>query len=178
MTTQFKRITPEVYLAQERVVTVSRTHLEDFQAMAASNPRHRARLCAHKESANRINEMFIALTGDAYIRPHRHLNKSESFYIIAGTAAVIFFNASGQIEDAVEIGDYASGRPFFYRTEDSRYHTQIVTSSSLLVHEVTNGPFSPADTEWAPWSPDESDPAKVRSYLDDLKRQLASRSRE
>lgn len=175
MTTGFKRITPEVYVAQNRVVTVSHADLAAFQEMAAGNPRHRARLCAHKENANRINEMFIALTGEAYIRPHRHLNKSESFYIIAGTATVIFFNSTGLIEEALDIGDYGSGRPFCYRIEDSRYHTQIVTSESLLVHEVTNGPFNPADTEWAPWSPDESDPALVRAYLDGLKQQLCQR---
>lgn len=175
MTTHFKRITPEVYVAQDRVVTVSQKDLAAFQLRATETLRHRSRLCAHKENANRINEMFIALTGEAYIRPHRHLNKSESFYVIAGTATLIFFDEAGRIEQAIEIGDYGSGRPFFYRTEDSRYHTQIVTSASLVFHEVTNGPFNPADTEWAPWSPDESDPAPVNAYLDGLKRQIANR---
>ena len=168
-----KAINNEVFVAEDDVVTVSRDGIAAFQQQAARNARHRARLCAHKDNGNRIHEMFIALTGDAYIRPHRHINKSESFHVIEGTATVVFFDDDGKIEEVIHIGDYLSGRPFYYRNEDARFHTQIVTSERLVFHETTNGPFNQADTVLAPWSPEESDCTEVMAYMDKLKREVA-----
>ena len=154
-------------------MTVDQNCIESFKQQAARTSRHRARLCAHKNIENRIHEMFIALTRDAYIRPHRHINKSESFFVVEGTATVVFFDDAGKIEQVVEIGDYRSGKPFYYRNEDARFHTQIVTSERLVFHETTNGPFNRADTVLAPWSPEETDIAAVRGYLERLKREAS-----
>lgn len=171
--TRVKTINNEVYVAEDHVVQVGRDSIEVFQKQAVLNARHRARLCTHKEAENRINEMFIALTRNAYIRPHRHVNKSESFHVIEGTATVVFFNDTGKIEEVFDIGDYRSGKPFYYRNEDARFHTQIVTSQSLVFHEITNGPFNRADTVLAPWSPEDTDAAGVKSYMEQLKLEVA-----
>lgn len=168
-----KSINAEVYVAEDHVVQVGRDGMAEFQQMAARNERHRARLCAHKENQNRIHEMFIALTGNAYIRPHRHINKSESFHVIEGTATVVFFGDAGEIEEVFEIGDYHSGKPFYYRNEDARFHTQVVTSEKLIFHETTNGPFNRADTVLAPWSPEDTDTAAVKAYMENLKLEVA-----
>ena len=37
------------------------------------------------------------------------------------------------------------------------------------MHETTNGPFVPNETEFAPWCPDGSDPAELLAYLDRLR---------
>src|SRR4029078_8705885 len=97
---------------------------------------------------------------------HRHLNKSESFHVIEGAATVVFFDDAGRIEEIFEIGDYRSGKPFYYRNEDARFHTQIVTSEKLVFHETTNGPFNRAETVLAPWSPEDTDAAAVRTYME------------
>ena len=171
--TRAKAINSEVFVAEDHLVTVSRDSLVAFHEHAARNPRHRARLCAHKDNENRIHEMFIVLTDDVYIRPHRHINKSESFHVIEGTATVVFFDDAGRIQEVVHVGDYLSGRPFYYRNEDARFHTQIVTSESLVFHETINGPFKRADTIFAPWSPEESDSIEVMAYMVKLKREVA-----
>lgn len=168
-----KPINNEVYVAEDHVVQVGRDGMAEFQQMAARNARHRARLCAHKENQNRIHEMFIALTGNAYIRPHRHVNKSESFHVIEGAATVVFFDDAGKIVEVFEIGDYHSGKAFYYRNEDARFHTQIVTSEKLVFHETTNGPFNRADTVLAPWSPEDTDTAAVKAYMENLKLEVA-----
>lgn len=168
-----KLINNEVYVAEDHVVKVGQDSIEEFQQQAARNARHRARLCAHKDVENRIHEMFIALTKDAYIRPHRHVNKSESFHVIEGTATVVFFDDAGKIVEVLEIGDYQSGKPFYYRNDDARFHTQIVTSEKLVFHETTNGPFNRADTVLAPWSPEDTDAASVKTYMGQLKLEVA-----
>lgn len=171
--TRTKPINNEVFVAQDHLVTVDQNCVESFKQQSMRTSRHRARLCAHKSIESPIHEMFIALTQDAYIRPHRHINKSESFHVIEGTATVVFFDDAGRIEEAIEIGDYRSGKPFYYRNEDARFHTQIVTSNGLVFHETTNGPFNAADTVLAPWSPVESDIAAVKAYLDRLREEIS-----
>ena len=169
-----RKINDEVYVAEAHVVQVDQQSIDAFNQQAKHTSRHRARLCAHKENENRIHEMFIALTKDAYIRPHRHINKSESFHVIEGTAIVIFFTDGGTIEEVFEIGDFRSGKPFYFRNEDDRFHTQIVTSDRLVFHETTNGPFNRADTVLAPWSPEDTNAAGVKNYMDELKRAVTT----
>ena len=171
----FSQTSPEVYVAQGGVVQVNQAHIQALKAQATANPRQRARLCAHRSSEDRLHEMLIVLTRNVYIRPHRHLGKMESFHVIEGTAQVLFFSESGAIDEIVELGDARSGKCFYFRLEDPRYHTQIITSEHLVFHETTNGPFNRDQTIFAPWSPAENEPAAVRQYLDALKQQVAQR---
>jgi cupin fold WbuC family metalloprotein len=170
-----KRVNDEVFLAEYGLVLVDQAQIDFLETQAARNPRHRARLCAHKDGQDRIHEMLIALTQEVYIRPHKHLNKSESFHVIAGSAMVVYFDDAGGIADVVYIGDASSGRPFYFRDDDERYHTQVITSPFLVFHEVTNGPFNRADTLFAPWSPEETDAQAVQAFLEELKCRAALR---
>jgi cupin fold WbuC family metalloprotein len=166
---RIKKINDEVFVAEDCLVQVDSAQMHALKEQAARNPRHRVRLCAHKDAQDRLHEMLIVLTNKVYIQPHKHLNKTESFHVIEGTATVVFFNIHGGIADIIRIGDAGSGRPFYFRNDDPRYHTQIITSDYLVFHEITNGPFNRADTIFAPWSPDESNPDAVRKFMDDLK---------
>jgi hypothetical protein len=51
----------------------------------------------------------------------------------------------------------------------------IVRSDVLVVHETTNGPFRPEETEFAPWAPDETDEAGQTLFLDRLEKEIAGR---
>jgi len=173
--TRIKKVNDEVFVAEDPIVQVDQAQLDELKAQAARNPRHRARLCAHKGGEDRLHEMLIVLTKDVYIRPHKHINKTESFHVIDGSAIVIFFDESGAIQEVINVGDEKSGRPFYFRNDDPRYHTQIITSDFLTFHETTNGPFNRADTIFAPWSPPETDAAAAAEYQKTL-RAAVSRS--
>jgi cupin fold WbuC family metalloprotein len=134
---------------------------------AAKNPRQRMRICAHRSSDDRLHEMLIVLTGKTYIRPHKHLNKSESFHLIEGEADAIFFDDAGKVTETIKLGP---GRQFFYRIEEPRFHTLLIRSDFLVFHETTNGPFNRADTLFAPWSPEETDLAGAQRFMESLRR--------
>jgi len=168
----FQEVNPEVFVAQGGIVQVQSSHLETLKVRASANPRQRARLCAHRSPEDRLHEMLIVLTRNVYIRPHKHLGKMESFHVIQGSAKVVFFQENGSLDEIVELGDAASGKCFYFRIDDPRYHTQIITSEHLVFHETTNGPFNRADTVFAPWAPAENEPDAVRAYLEILKRSL------
>jgi hypothetical protein len=66
------------------------------------------------------------------------------------------------------MGPLASGRPFFYRIASPLFHTLLIRSSVLVFHETTGGPFRRSDTLFAPWAPEDGDPAAVTRFLADL----------
>jgi len=160
----------EVLIAAEPVVTVTRVDVDQLRVRALQNVRRRMRLCAHPAIDSKVHEMLIVHARDTYVRPHKHLGKSESFHIVEGTANVLLFSDSGAVQRVISMGDYASGRVFYYRLAEPLYHSLIITSDVIVFHEVTSGPFKRDETVFAPWAPDESDPAAVQKFIERLKK--------
>ena len=164
----FKQLTEEVWVTDTPFMSVTRAEIDALKERAAHNARQRMRICAHPVDTNRLHEMLIVLTGQTYIRPHKHLNKSESLHLIEGQADAVFFDDDGRVAEVVSLGDYASGKPFYYRIAEPRFHTLVVRSECLVFHETTNGPFNRQDTIFAPWAPEESELANRHQFMKEL----------
>jgi len=158
----------EVAFATEAVVKVSQEEIAALKRKSGTTARKRTRFCAHRDMDDQLHEMLIALKRDTYIRPHKHLSKSESFHIIEGEVDVVVFDDAGNATDVIRMGDYQSGLIFYYRLSEPCYHTLHIRSETLVLHETTNGPFQPSDTTFAPWAPEESDPASVANFMNRL----------
>lgn len=169
-----KRINDEVFVAKESIVVLGDEELAFIREKAFSSPRKRSRICAHRHPEDLLHEMFIALSKQTYIQPHRHRQKSESFHIIEGTVDVVLFEDDGAIHDVVRLGCFGSGRACFYRLDSLRYHTLLIRSELLVMHEVTNGPFDRELTEYAPFAPDEKDLELIKNYEQRLSLQLVA----
>lgn len=150
------------------IVTVTRRMIDQLEAVAAAQPLKRARLCAHRSSEDPLHEMLIVLARGTYIRPHRHFGKSESFHVIEGTCNLVLFDDMGDIQRVISLGTYESGKIFFYRLSEAMYHTVLVTSERFIIHETTNGPLRPHDSEFAVWSPAAEDANAARDYVNAL----------
>jgi len=159
--TSARVVTEEVLVATGGVVRVAAADLAEIRGRGACGPRKRARLCAHRTPVDPLHEMLICLARGTYIRPHRHPGKSESFHLIEGELDVVLFDDCGEVREVVRMGTYASGKTFFYRLGKPWFHMVLVNTPHVLLHETTNGPFDPADTEFAPWAPAEGDPASA-----------------
>ena len=164
-----KQINEEVLYAQDRIVKVGRAEIEMLKERVLQNERHRIRLCAHDSpDSSGVHEMFVALTRESYVKPHKHVGKSESFHIIEGSADLAVFDDSGNVTEVIRLGDYLSGHRMYYRMSQPYFHTPLVTSEVLVFHEITDGPFSRSDTEFASWAPDDADGAAGREYVAQL----------
>ena len=157
----------EVRYATDAIVLVDATDVARLKREAEQNARRRIRLCAHHSVESRLHEMLIVHTRDTYVRPHKHLGKSESFHVIEGDVDVVIFDDEGGVTDVIPMGAFASGRPFFYRIAEPLFHTLLIRSDVLVFHETTGGPFRRDDTVFAPWAPDDGD-AAVKRFLADL----------
>jgi len=158
----------EVLIATGGVVKATISDLAVVCDRGIRSARKRARLCAHDDAADPIHEMLICLARETYVRPHRHAKKSESFHIIEGELDVVLFENDGAIRDVIRMGPYRAGHVFFYRLNESRFHTVLVNSPHALIHETTNGPFNPDETEFATWSPVE-DHRDVAQFVNRLR---------
>jgi cupin fold WbuC family metalloprotein len=172
---RYREYNAEVLYAEDRIVQVDRQDIAMLVARAAENPRKRVRLCAHRDTKDRLHEMLIVHARDCYVRPHKHRNKSEAFHVIHGRVDIVLLDEAGHVVEVVEMGDYASGRKFYYRLADPLYHTLLIRTDYVVFHEITNGPFDREDTLFAPWAPSDTDPVAARSFLAGLARQVKQR---
>jgi len=169
-----KQQNEEVLYADGRIVMVGRQDIEFLKAKADMNQRKRIRLCAHRTVDDSLHEMLIVHTRDTYVRPHKHVNKTESFHLIEGSAQVVVFDEEGNILEIVQMGDYSSGKQFYYRMAESLYHTLLITSDHLVFHETANGPFIRSDTVFPPWAPDGNDDTARKEFVERLLQSVKS----
>src|SRR5262249_50828184 len=155
-----KKVNDEVYNATEAIIRLDRRAVEFICECALQSPRGRARICAHRNLSESLHEMLIAITAASYVRPHRHHGKNESFHLVEGEAEVVTLSDQGSVEDVIGLGPDAN---FYYRLDAPRYHTVLPGSPVLVIHETTNGPFDPTQTDWAAFAPDEGTP-EAASY--------------
>ncbi len=166
----------EVLYTSEDLVKVSSADIAILKEKALANERRRIRLCSHKDVNDPVHEMLIIHTKDAYVRPHKHINKNESLHVIEGSADVVLLDDQGEVTEVIPIGEYASGREFYYRLATPLYHTMIIRSNFLVFHETTKGPFQRSDTVFAPWAPEEKNVEACHIYMQKLTERISAYS--
>ena len=129
----------------------------------------KSRICTHTSNKDKVHEMIIFHKKNAYVHPHRHVNKLESFHLISGKATIIFFDNNGKPNNILKMGDYKSGKTFYYKIFKSFFHT-ILIEEDVLFHEVTSGPFLKNETIYAKWAPDQKNKEEANKYLLKLKK--------
>jgi cupin fold WbuC family metalloprotein len=164
----------EIYLAEGPIAKLGQEDIQVLRQGAANSPRGRIRINMHPSDDDMLHEMFIAIRQDSYIRPHLHPGKSEAFHIVQGIVDIVVFEEDGSLREVVPLGDGPSGRAFYYRMSQPFFHTLLIHSDILIVHEITNGPFLRGGTRFAPFAPEEGDAAGAADYLRRLVRQVAS----
>ena len=174
MVKQYRSLSLEVLYPEALITTTDRSDIDLFKQMSSRNPRKRIRLCAHSSPDESLHEMLIVHERSAYVRPHKHPGKSESTHIIEGLVDVVMFDDEGRVEGIIRMGDYASGRSFYYRMAVPVFHTLIIRSDVLVFHETTNGPFDRRDTVFAPWAPDDDDIDSVSTFMAELSDRVGS----
>ncbi len=147
------RESAEVLYPEEDIVFVSQSDLDELKKFAQLNSRQRVRLCAHRNPGDAMHEMFIVHMRDCYVRPHKHIGRSESMSILEGEVDVVLFHEDGAIRQVIPMGAQGTGKVFYQRLSDPIYHTLIIRSEFLVFHESTEGPFQRENTVFPVWAP-------------------------
>lgn len=165
---------PEVLLTNDDVAKVTAKDLEFLKTKSLNNERKRIRLCVHRNLKDQVHEMIIVHGKDAYVRPHKHLGRSESLHVIEGEAYAFLFDEDGKVSDIIHMGDKNSGRTFYYRISKAVYHSLIAVSDFFIFHEAVEGPFDKSKTIFAPWSPEDSELDKIKEFTKTLSNKLTT----
>ena len=165
---QAKRISEEVITACISNVEVSNKTIRELVEISKTTSRGRLRLCAHETVNESVHEMFIVHPKGAYIPPHKHLEKSESILVLDGETEYFTFYDDGAVKQRVSMGDYRSGKSFFFRLQEPLFHSMLILSETLTFLEITKGPFNPSDTVEASWAPNKNCEPEVGLFLNKL----------
>jgi cupin fold WbuC family metalloprotein len=162
------QLSDDVFLAVNDIVRFDNQSIEFIKQKAANSLRGRSRICAHKDVTDSLHEMIIAIRANSYIRPHRHHNKVESFHLVEGCVDVVIFSDDGEVVDVITLGEEHN---FYYRLDKPHYHTLIIRTPILVIHEITNGPFDINASDFAIFSPEEGS-IESEDYMRALKQQV------
>ena len=159
------------YPKQTDIIEIAKQDIDYLIQTGQNNTRNRARYCTHSSVEDDVHEMIIYIKKDTYIRPHKHIGKTESFLLIDGEADVVIFNEKGKLIHACNIGKYGTGKDYYYRIPESCYHSQIFRKDTIF-HEATKGPFEKKSTIFPKWAPGEDEHSLINDYLKKLDIQL------
>ena len=162
------KVNPEVFHSKENFFSLSKEDINKLVTLAKSTSRGRVRYCSHSSDQDALHEMFIVHPRDAYVRPHKHLDKIESMLVIDGEVDYIMFDDNGKVDNIIKMGDFKTNKPFYQTIRKDKFHTLIIKSEWLVFLEITNGPFNKKDTIFADWSPQEEEQDKVIKFINNL----------
>jgi len=165
MSLNINKLSNEVFIAVDEIVKFDAEAISFLKERAKESSIGRSRICAHKKTDDLLHEMLIAISSDSYIRPHRHANKAESFHLIEGNADIVVFFDDGSINEIIKLGKEDN---FYYRLDSPYYHTLLINSPYLIIHEITNGPFDNSESDFAGFSPFEGS-KEAKKYIDELR---------
>lgn len=154
---KLKQENDEVFYVENSICCIGRKEIDFVKSAAAGNNRKRARICTHHDVRAAVHEMLIVLAKGAYVRPHMHKGKSESFHLVEGRLAVIIFDLEGNKTEKIILSEVGAGEQFYYRLPAGIFHTVIVESDWVVFHEVTSGPFNRRDTIYPSWATEEGE---------------------
>lgn len=153
------------FFCGEEIIEIHPGQLNQLKEVASKAPLRRARLCLHRDHRDKVQEMVIVFCKDSYVRPHRHLNKSESFHVIEGELLVVIFNEEGKVTKKIKMSPYGRDETFLYRLSTGLWHTVVPLSEFVVIHETATGPFIKDENNMANWAPDGNDTEEIRAFI-------------
>jgi cupin fold WbuC family metalloprotein len=160
-----------IFYSRRPIPLVSEGVIGILKQSARTNSKRRSRFCAHPSPEADQHDMLIVSHRDTYVTPHRHLDKSESFTVLEGSALIFLFGDDGTLQQIERMGAPSSGRPFFYRMPPGQFHSLSIESELLVFLESAKGPFQPSAMENAAWAPGPNDTENGKRYINSLLRQ-------
>lgn len=160
------------YIHDQKIISINNQMINLLKQSAKLDPTKRARLNLHLQFSDQVQEMIIAVCQGAYIRPHRHLNITESIHMIEGDLTLVFFDTQGVVKKVIELSGNDIQKKFYIRLACHDWHMAIPKTKYAIYHEISGGPYSNTHSEYAGWSPEESDTKGVNKYINQIKKNI------
>ena len=132
---------------------------------AAQSPRRRAFRNLHKDFAEPVQRVVIAIQPDSYVPPHQHVDAHqwELFVMLAGSVDFLQFDDCGRLttRQTLSAGSVHTG----VELAPGHWHSIVAAAPGAVFLEVKQGPFDPAQPRhFAAFAPPEQD-GRAGRYL-------------
>lgn len=150
---KIKEINPEVLYAEDEYRSFSLAEAEALAAKAMASRTGKVRICLHRSPDEHLHEMLIAMRKDNKYPAHAHKNSEETFYLVLGRARLELYGDDGGKTAEILLGDASTGFATYARIPIACWHRLTIESEVCVFLETKLGPFSPADSMFADFSP-------------------------
>jgi cupin fold WbuC family metalloprotein len=149
---------------------IGETQMQVARELARGSERARAIVRYHDHEEG-VQRMLHAIEPRSYVRPHRHEGpKTEVFLAVTGSALVCRFDASGALEEHLEIR--AGGPQFGCEIPPGSWHGLFACEPDTVLYEVIEGAYDPdSHKHYASWAPAEGS-AEAPAFLAELRRRV------
>lgn len=154
---KIKKESSEVFYIQGDITEFNKKLISDLILKCKKSSQSKSRYCMHSNTKSKVQEMIICHKKNYYVRPHKHIDKEESIFVIKGLAKAIFFDDGGKVKKIIRLGDIGTKRPFYYKLNKNLFHTLLIESNFFVFHEVSKGPFKKNKTIFPRWAPIKQD---------------------
>jgi len=132
--------------------------LEELAVKATESPRARTHFNIHASADDPVQRFIVVMNRQSYVRPHRHVAKSELAVVMKGQFDVVTFDDAGKVTSRQVVGE--GEQAFAFELPLTTWHTLVARSDGSTFLEIKAGPYDPATAaEFAPWAPPEGDAA-------------------
>lgn len=150
------------YFCTEGLVTINKGVIDLLIQESKKRDYCNARICLHTSPSEDLHNMVILQSNRNYYRPHKHLDKCETYQIIKGEMAFFIFNEEGVV---TKIEILSAEKNNLVRVGKNIWHVSIPLTEQVIFHESRNGPFLNGDSIFANWAPDGSDVQRSKEYF-------------
>lgn len=154
------------YFCKNEITTINKEILNELKNISKKLGKKNVRICLHNNQIEKLHSMVNLINISEYSRPHKHLNKAESYHIIEGRMAFIIFDEVGTVIDKCILEPDGN---FLLRVGANVFHTAIPLTEIVIFHESRLGPFpKEGDSVYPSWAPDAKNPILINEYVKDL----------
>jgi cupin fold WbuC family metalloprotein len=120
---------------------------------AAASARKRSHLLLHADHQDTVQRLLIGLEPESYVRAHVHSEQWEMIVLLRGRFDFLIFNPQAELVQrlAMSVASPVAQIP------RGTWHSGVALAPETLVMAVMPGPYRPK--EFAPWAPEEDEPA-------------------
>ena len=115
--------------------------LDEITAQAKNSERLRMNYNLHQSFDAKAQRLFNALEPGTILPVHRHKETDETYILVRGKLAVIFYYEKSNISEKY-ILDTQTGN-FGVHVPKGQWHTVEVLESGTVIFEVKDGPYAP-----------------------------------
>lgn len=144
--------------------------VSNLQNEYLNSKRKRHRFCFHQNPTVDLHDIVICYDKSSYIRPNKHIGKSESVLVLQGEIDIYIFNDYGDLIDLIPLGKYNSKKSCYAKIPANTWHgLRSVGSTPVIMKETISGPYDSSTLMWADFAPNESETNKEgHSWYDTL----------